>query len=71
MSTTEFFEVNGYWKDDRAPIELAIIKSTDEYDDREDDDVFFYGMSEANIQEAIVLGENTIHEFVITSYIKL
>ncbi len=71
MNTIEFFKVNGYWKDDKSPIEAAIIKSTDEYDDREDDDIFFYGMSEVNIQEAIVLSEDTIHDFVITSYIKI
>lgn len=33
-----------------------------------DDDIFYYGLSEDDIKEAISLGEDTMHDFVIVTY---
>jgi hypothetical protein len=66
---SELFSIDGYWKDDKLPFEGYIVSSDDSVlDDDSDDDVFFYGMSESELQEAITLGENTVHDFVITKY---
>lgn len=63
------FYINGYWKDDNS--EFYGYKVTD-YDgvEIEDDDIFFYGLSEKDIIEAIESGEETGEDFVITSYFK-
>ena len=61
--------INGYWKDDKSEFSGYIVN---EYDDcpkgMEDDDIFFYGLSETEIQAAIKEGEDTNLDFVITSY---
>lgn len=64
------FYISGYWKDNREQFENYIVSESDTFsrEDFEDDDVFFYGLSEAEIKEAIELGEDTVHDFVITSY---
>jgi hypothetical protein len=43
------------------------------YDDNadDDDDIFYFGFSESEIQQAIKDKEDNILEFVITSYTKL
>jgi len=64
---SKYFEIDGYWIDNKEPFFGYIVK---EYDDASDDDdnVFFYGMNEPDLQHAIESGENTALEFVITSY---
>ena len=70
-----FFFINGYWKDDKSPIEKFIVTDVDSsigddpYDyDLTDDDIFFYGLSEDEIKKAIADCGNDMLEFVITSY---
>ena len=66
------FLINGYWKDDKTKFSDYIVT---DYDDMEDDDnedeVFYFGLSEEEIKKAIKLGWNTKLEFVITSYTKV
>lgn len=68
---SKYFEINGYWKDDKSEFNGLIVK---EYDDvgEDDDDVFFYGLSEEQIKEAIdSKGEDDSLDFIITSYKEL
>jgi hypothetical protein len=68
---SKYFEINGYWKDDKSEFNGLIVK---EYDDvgEDDDDVFFYGLSEEQIQEVIdSKGEDDSLDFIITSYKEL
>jgi hypothetical protein len=68
---SRYFSIDGYWKDNKSEFEGLIVK---EYDDAEEDEnrdnqIFYYGLSETNIQQIIVEGEdNGILDFVITSY---
>jgi len=62
----QLFSISGYWKDDKSEFSDYIVSSSD--DIGEDDDIFFYGLSESELSEAVTLGENTAHEFVITHY---
>jgi len=66
--TSNYFLISGYWKDDKSEFENLIVKEFDEIDEATDDMVFYYGLSEKDIQEAIKLKEETAHDFVITSY---
>jgi len=66
--TCNYFSINGYWKDDKNTFENLIVKEFDEVDEETDELVFYYGLSEKDIQEAIELKEETAHDFVITSY---
>ena len=61
----KYFIINGYWKDVKSEFSGYIVK---EYDDEEDDYIFFYGLSESDIIEAIKSIDDTVHDFVITSY---
>jgi hypothetical protein len=62
------FLIDGYYKDDKSEFTNYLVS---EYDDAPldcDDDVFFYGLSENDIIDAIKSGEDTALEFVITGY---
>ena len=66
-----YFEIDGYWKDDRSEFGGFIVKEYNDALEGEDDDVFYYGLSERDIQGAIEDGKNGITdalEFVITDY---
>lgn len=64
---SKYFSINGYWKDDLTSFVGAVVK---EYDDveKDDDDIFYYGLSEQEIEEAIKNPAESGLEFVITSY---
>ena len=70
----KFFTISGYYKDDKSSFDGYIVtdmdSSIDDSNDNDltDDDIFFYGLSELEIQEAIDLGDDTVNDFVITSY---
>jgi hypothetical protein len=67
---SKYFEIEGYWKDDKSEINGYIVKEYDdaEQDEQADDEIFEYGWSETDLKEAIAVGENTMLDFVITSY---
>jgi hypothetical protein len=63
------FRIEGYFKDDKSLIDGSLIYEYDNCpEDMDDDTIFYYGLSEYSIKEAIKEGENTGLEFVITSY---
>ncbi|MFZ1704366.1 MAG: hypothetical protein WAT79_08460 [Saprospiraceae bacterium] len=68
----KLFKISGYWKDDGKEFSDYIVSAYDGFSDDEnieiDDEIFFYGMSEEEIKEAIVHGQETGEDFVITSY---
>jgi hypothetical protein len=70
----QFFLISGYWKDDKSEFtDLVVTNFDDEPDDSypySDDDIFFYGLNERDLIEAIELKEDTMHDFVITSYVE-
>ena len=65
-----YYYITGYWKDTNENFEDYIIKDGDfeEGQGLNDDDVFFYGLSEEEIKEAINLKWDSELEFVITEY---
>lgn len=66
----KIFSVSGYWKDDKSEFDGEIISEYDSVGEDEDDNIFFYGMSEDEIKENIKLGEadENCLDFVLTSY---
>jgi hypothetical protein len=64
------FLINGYWKDDKTKFSDYVVTDYDDMEDDEDE-IFYFGLNEEEIKEAIQLGWNTELEFVITSYTKL
>lgn len=65
--------INGFWKDDKVKFtdyKVKVTEFNDESmdDEEEDSSIFFYGLQENEIQEAIKLKWKTQHDFVITSY---
>ncbi|QQV91445.1 hypothetical protein M1M25_gp015 [Tenacibaculum phage Gundel_1] len=71
----DFYSINGYWKDDKTEFKELIVSEMDGcfegIEPYSDDDIFFYGLSESNLLEAIELKEETAHDFVITSFTKI
>ena len=67
-----YCKISGYWKDDKSEFEGYIVRAYDdepsEDDEFTDDDIFYYGLTESEIQSAIKDVENTGLDFVITSY---
>lgn len=64
---SKYFSINGYWKDDLSEFNKYIVGEYEEVYDP-DDDVFYYGLSEQEIEEAIKNPSESALEFVITSY---
>ena len=67
---SKYFSINGYWKDDKSEFSGLIVKEFDdsEEDENRDDQIFYYGLSERDIQQAIADGGDDMLDFVITSY---
>lgn len=72
-----YFSITGYWKDNKVEFENQIVSEAEaENSEQEDEEIFFYGLSEDQILKSIVshdLGQDSKDdlEFVITSYSKL
>lgn len=65
----KLFKIDGYFVDDNTEFLGYLVT---EYDDTpkgmHDDDIFFYGLSEQDIKDAINSGEPVCGDFIITSY---
>ena len=66
MNEKHFFRIDGFWKD-RTEFYNYLVSSYDEQEPN-DEDIFYYGLSESEIIDAIEKKENTVHEFIITDY---
>lgn len=67
----KYFEISGYWKDDNEEFEGYIVTNYDDHEEDgeyNEDDIFYFGLEERDIQEMIEDGEDTIEDFVITEY---
>lgn len=65
---SKYFSIDGYWLDDKTEFEGLIVKEYDDMNEEEDDDVFFFGMGESDLKNAIEDAEETVLDFVVTSY---
>lgn len=67
--TPTLFSIDGYFIDDQTEFSGYLVT---EYDDTpqgmDDDNIFFYGLSEQDIKDAIETKEPVAGEFIITSY---
>lgn len=66
-----YFFISGYWKDDKRPFDGYIVTDkewNEDENDTEDENIFFYELTEEKIKEAIAKGEDCDEDFVITSY---
>ena len=63
------FAISGYWADDKSPITEVLVT---DYDDipvgYDDDEIFYFGLSEESIERAIATKEPVDNEFVITDF---
>lgn len=66
----QLYYITGYYKDSPQDIlENLLVSSYDSADNTyEEDNVFLYGYSEAELIEAISLGDDIHQDFVITKY---
>ncbi len=62
------FNIQGYFTDDKSPIDSLVAEFDDVPNGYSEEDIFFFGLSEENIKEAIRTKEPVCNEFVITNY---
>lgn len=65
------FKITGYYKDDKSEFDGYLVTSFDssQVDEDQDDEIFYYGLSEQAIKDAIANPEQEdILDFVITGY---
>ena len=63
------YSINGYWKDDQSEFDGYLVTDYDSCPEgMDDDDIFYYGLSEKDIQGSIESKGDDGLEFVITSY---
>lgn len=67
---SKYFRIDGYWKDDLTEFNGLVVKEFDDTEEDEDldNEVFYYGLSELDIQYAIANPDENMLEFVITFY---
>ena len=72
MKTNEYYTINGYWKDNTSDTfeNYLVTTAGDDVDQARDDEIFFYFSNIGELKEAVKMGKNTCHEFVITGYSK-
>ena len=62
------FKIDGYWVDDKQEFQECLVS---EFDDTpsgyKDEDIFYYGLNEAAIKDAIA-EQKPVDDFVITGY---
>lgn len=69
----KYFNISGYWKDDKSEFDSYLVTN---YDDHEEggkyaeEDIFYFGLEEADLNQATKDGEDTIEDFVITSFVE-
>lgn len=66
-----YFEISGYWKDNNEEFEGYIVTNYDDHEEDgeyNEDDIFYFGLEERDIQAMIEYGEYTIEDFIITGY---
>ncbi len=66
--TPKLFSIDGYFVDDNEEFSGYLVSEYDDILDEDDDDIFFYGLSEQDIKDAIETKEPVAGEFIITSY---
>lgn len=64
----KLFLINGFWKNGDREVFKNFLVSSSSDDGDDNDNVFYYGLSEKQIKQAIKDGFNTDLEFVISSY---
>jgi len=53
---SKYFSINGYFKDDHYKFSGYIVKEFDSVDERDDERIFYYGLSEKSIRDIIENG---------------
>jgi hypothetical protein len=70
----KYFGINGFWKDDKSTIDGSIVTN---YDDVEvdgkfdEDDIFYFGLEESNLQHSLDTKGDDGLEFVVTSFTEI
>lgn len=62
---SRYFSISGYYKDDGSEFEGYIVKEFHDADEWDDDNVFYYGLSERDLRESSF---DDCLEFVVTSF---
>lgn len=65
---SKYFSISGYWLSDNEEFEGYLVKEDNDIIEEEDDQIFFYGLSENDIKEAIRNKDHVNGEFIITNY---
>jgi len=65
---SKYFSINGFWKDTNENFENRIVKELEELAEDDDENIFYYDLSEEEINLEIKLGWSGTLDFVITSY---
>lgn len=66
----EGFRISGYWKEDRSEFEGYLVSEYDDVIEDLDKKIFYYGLGEKDIIDAMENPDDNRLDFVITSYQK-
>lgn len=62
---SKYFEISGYWKDDKSEFSGYLVREYDDVDEELDDLIFYYGLNEFELESS---SEDDALEFVVTSF---
>lgn len=65
---SKYFKISGFWKDTKVKFSNMIVKELEELAEDDDENIFYYDLSEEEILQEIKLGWSGTLDFVITSY---
>lgn len=63
----KYFEITGIWVDDNSEF-TGVVKSTHDVDEQEDDKIFYYGLSESDLEKGKV---TPIDGFLILTFTEI
>ena len=64
---SKYFKISGFWKDTKVKFSNMIVKELEELAEDDDENIFYYDLSEEEICQEIKLGWSGTLDFVITS----
>ena len=65
---SKYYEISGYWKDNGEEFDGYVVKEFDDLEEDVDEDIFEFGWGEHDLIQAIEDGDDTVLDFVVTSY---
>lgn len=64
----KIFEIEAAWKDCGTTFSALVAEADHAPEGWDDDEIFFYGLGEADLFDAVRSGADTVHDFIVKGF---